>query len=182
MEFITILTTVFYAIALPVVVQAKRIYDVLLYNLIWLQKKLVSFAMKWLWPWVAEFLKIINFESIRTLHREIKEGTEPRVCASNYLDRAGFVEHIFIVFVSAMVLLAVAQLIDKYLRARIRHQVKKGYMYFTGKQIIVKEYPKTFEAFVIFVLVVVVYTAYMAIAYTLFFFHHTRHAFKHVLQ
>ena len=69
MSPITLVTTIFYAVCLPIFVEVQYIYNKLWDILIDIQRKLVELAHQYLWPWVAELLQFINFESIKTLYK-----------------------------------------------------------------------------------------------------------------
>jgi hypothetical protein len=164
MSVITIVTTLLYAVGLPVVIEARRIYYRLWDTLIEFQRILIDLANKYLWPWVAEFLKVINFESIRTLYNDIQQSKKtPEQCVSEYLDRSGYIEYLFILFVSGAIALIIARGIVLPLE---KHVLTAPIM-----KKFVETYPMLFRIFFYTVLLVLMYMVYMLIAYGLYVIH-----------
>ncbi len=112
MSPITIIKTVVYALGLPVIVEFQRFYYKFWDILIRFQNRLIELATKYLWPWVAELLKLINFESIKELYNDIYAGIElPEKCISKYISRSGTFEYLFIILVSILSFASIVRLI-----------------------------------------------------------------------
>ncbi len=157
MSLITVVTTVVYAVGLPIFVEAHRFYYRIWDVLIKVQQVLIELSNKYLWPWMAELLKLINFESIKILYNDINEKKLPEQCVREYIDRAGPIEYAFIIFVSTALLITIAKMIilpleDQILMAPIMMQF-------------VEKHPMMFRIFFCPFLVVVLYLGYMMTAY-----------------
>lgn len=173
MSVITVVTTILYAIGLPIFVEGRRLYYRLWDLLIEFQRVLIDLANKYLWPWVSEFLKIINFESIKKLYYDIQEAKmSPEQCVREYLDRSGYIEYIFIIIVSSTVAFFIAKGVISPLE---RHVLTAPIM----KQF-VEGYPILFRMFFYVVLITLMYVSYMIIAYSLHFVNQLMNAGKRV--
>ncbi len=96
-NFSAFIATIFTITISTLKVHIDRIYNQLWDYIIDIQRALIEYAKKWLWPWVVELLRLINFESIKQVYNDIVAGRSPDDAASAYIDRAGPGERIFII-------------------------------------------------------------------------------------
>jgi hypothetical protein len=160
MSLITIIATVLYAVGFPIFVEARKIYYRIWDILIEIQKVLIDLANLYLWPWVADFLRIINFESIKKLYQDIKEGKIPEQCVSEYLDRAGPFEYVFILTISTTTLILITNLMITPLEENVLNSIlmKK----------FVETRPILFRVFFYPFLIYVIFVSYYFISYALY--------------
>lgn len=163
MTFITVITTILYALGLPIFVEVRRLYYKLWNQLILFQRYLIELANEYLWPWVADLLKMINFESIRELYNDIKESKmKPEQCVQAYIDRSGPFEYIFIIFTSGMIAYLFAKMfISPFENYILTAPIMKKF---------VNSYPIIFRMFFYPLSMITIYMLYMLIAYVLYFF------------
>ncbi len=160
MSPITIITTVVYAVGLPVIVEFQKFYYKIWDILIEVQNALIDLASKYLWPWVAELLNLINFKSIKELYDDIYRGKyTPEKCVANYISRSGTIEYLFIITLSTLVFLSIVKNIvsplEKYvLSAPIIKQIEENN-------------PDTFKIFYYPSVIGFVYIGYNVVAYIL---------------
>jgi hypothetical protein len=70
-------------------------------------KKLIELATEWLWPWVARLLEMINVESIKLLYNDIQKGMPSEKCLHAFVERSGWLEYVFIVGISLLIMASV---------------------------------------------------------------------------
>jgi hypothetical protein len=154
-------TTVYYAVVLPALVEFQR----LLFNfwdiLIAWQRYLVELAKHYLWPWVEEFLLMINFESLKLLYNDVSRGIDPDKCVKDYVARARSpFEYTFMIAVSSAIIImtiyAIIYPTEKYLVEALAFRNFK------------EAYPHAFRFCVYIGLGLGVYGTYITFAYILY--------------
>lgn len=98
---IAIVATVVYALALPVIVEARHFLSMFWDFLVAFQRLFIEFAERWLSPIFAKLARLIHLESVQKLYEDIKKGEmSPEQCVKAFLSRSSKLGRFFILGLS----------------------------------------------------------------------------------